>query len=187
MVLEEQEAPMSDENGFEGAGLSELEPSTRAARGEESKPMSKRHTTKQPWDVQVDVHLKKACPNPQFEIYTSLPVQNGNIMFENNHRPGFNIEFNLYDETGNNYVFPPQSKVKEACWSKVGTACPTSEVWEVFDPKRVTNAGSTLEVYNDNPSPSLGAFKYTLRVTKDGGTTYCELDPGGGDMNGSRS
>jgi hypothetical protein len=57
----------------------------------------------------------------------------------------------------------------------------------VFDPRRVENGGTTLLVYNDNPSPALGAFKYTLRVTTDGGSTYCDLDPGGTDSNGARS
>jgi hypothetical protein len=147
---------------------------------------------KRPWDVDIDVHLEQAGSNPSFRIHTCLPVDpaTGNILFENNHRPGFNINFNLYDETGGGYVFPPQPKVKEACWSRTGTSCPTSAIWEVFDPRRVTNGGTTLVVYNDNPtvggSGGLGPFKYTLRVTNDGGNTYCDLDPGGSDMNGQR-
>ena len=145
---------------------------------------------KQAWDVVVDVYLTKGCPNPQFNLQTTLPVQNGNILFNNNRRPGFNITFNLIDETGEGYAFPPQPKVQEACWSKVGTTCPTSGSWEVFDPRRVTGGGSSLEVYNDNPKQpgggGLGEFRYTLRVTKDGGTNYCDLDPGGVDQNGNR-
>ena len=148
----------------------------------------KRWFSKQPWDVEVDVYLKKACPNPKWEIQTALPVENGNIIFKNNHRPGFYINFNLYDETGSNppYTFPPQPKVKEACWSKVGSACPTASIWEVFEPLTVTPDGMILRVYNDNPAPGLGSFKYTLRVTNDGGGSYCDIDPGGGDDNGQR-
>lgn len=142
-------------------------------------------TAKRPWDIDVDIHLKKGCPNPQFEIYTSLPTSNGEIVFKNNHRPGFNIRFNLYDETGEGYTFPPQAKVDDACWSKIGTTCPQSACKDVFKPLRVIS-GTTLEVFNDNPSPPLGAFKYSLRVTKDGGATYCDLDPGGADQNGPR-
>lgn len=142
---------------------------------------------KQPWGVEVDVYLEKAGANPKFRIHTSLPVDpSGNIIFENNHRPGFNVRFNLYDETGDGYLFPPDRKVKEACWSQVGTSCPRTQVWDVFDPIRVINGDQTLVVYNDNPSPPLGQFKYTLRVTNDGGSTYCDLDPGGTDMNGQR-
>jgi hypothetical protein len=70
--------------------------------------------TKGAWDVQVDVHLTKGCPNPTFEIRSSLPESNGMLEFKNNRRPGFNIQFNLFDETGGNYVFPPQPKVREA-------------------------------------------------------------------------
>ena len=142
---------------------------------------------KKPWDVEVDVYLTKACPNPTFDIYTTLPSNGGDIVFENHHRPGFNVRFNLYDETGDGYVFPPQAKVREACWSQAGTTCPTSPVWDVFDPHRVENGGATLVVFNDNPTPAIGPFKYTLRVTKDGGATYCDLDPGGLDGNGARS
>lgn len=141
-----------------------------------------------PWDVEVDVYLEKACPHPQFHIHTYLPVDSkGYILFDNNHRPGFNIRFNLHDETKSGYTFPPQPKVREACWSQVGTTCPTTAKWEVFEPRRVENGGATLIVYNQNPSPPLGEFKYALRVTKDDGTTYCDLDPGGIDNNGART
>lgn len=139
-----------------------------------------------PWEVEIDVHLKKGCPDPEFEISTPLPRDpNGNIIFLNNHRPGFNIKFNLHDDTHSGYTFPGQAHVRDACWSQVGTACPTSPMWEVFEPRRVVN-GTTLIVYNDNPSPPLGEFRYTLRVTNDGGDTYCDLDPGGVDGNGAR-
>jgi hypothetical protein len=33
----------------------------------------------------------------------------------------------------------------------------------------------------------MGVFHYTLRVTNDGGETYCDLDPGGVDNNGART
>lgn len=140
------------------------------------------------WDVEIDVHLLTAGPNPDFEIHTHLPTDpNGHIIFENKHRPGFNIHFNLVDRTGSNppYTFPPQSKVREACWSKVGNTCPKSAAWEVFEPRHVEDHNKTLKVFNPNPCPALGEFMYTLRVTADGGTTYCELDPGGVDKNGA--
>jgi hypothetical protein len=140
-----------------------------------------------PWEVEIDVYLTKACPEPVFEIYTTLPEGPNGIVFNNNHRPGFNITFILHDETGSGYLFPPQSKVKEACWSQVGPTCPESPVWEVFDPIHVNHDRTTLEVYNANPCPALGPFKYTLRVTTDDGASYCALDPGGTDNNGSKA
>lgn len=165
----------------------DLRSGARAEGAEQSRPKPNTGPAKKPWTVEIDVHLTKACPDPVFELHTSLPEQNGNIVFQNNHRPGFDIQFNFYDDTGSGYTFPPQSKVREACWSQVGTACPSSPIWDVFDPRHIGNNGATLVVYNDNPSPALGDFKYTLRVTNDGGVSYCDLDPGGSDSNGPRS
>ena len=146
------------------------------------------------WDVVIDVYLTKGCPDPEFNLMSTLPRDPaGNIIFENNRRPGFNIRFNLHDETGSNppYVFPaPPLDAAEACWSEVGTTCPTTcPANQVFTRLRVTNQGTALDAYNDNPGPApgLGEFRYTLRVTNDGGATYCNLDPGGVDNNGARN
>jgi hypothetical protein len=177
---------MSNDNRFDDPGVGELEPGARVDRGE-SHSMSKKDVTKQPWDVEIDVHLKKACPDPEFEIYTTLPVVGGNILFENNHRPGFNICFNLIDETNSGYVFPPQSQIDEACWSAFGSECPKSPAYEVFELRHVDHDGTSLYVYNKNPSPPGGPFQYTLRVTNDGCKSFCALDPGGNDMNGPRA
>ncbi len=145
-----------------------------------------------PWDVEIDVHLVKACPDPVFHLDTYLPIDpaTGYIQFDNNHRPGFNVTFNLYDETGAGYTFPPQSKVDDACWSQLGTACPKTAKWDVLQPRNVSPDRLSLTVFNDNPGPPngpLGVFKYALRVTKDNGANYCDLDPGGVDNNGART
>ena len=67
-----------------------------------------------PWEVEIDIHLKKGCPDPEFEISTPLPRDpNGNIIFLNNHRPGFNIKFNLHDDTHSGYTFPGQAHVRD--------------------------------------------------------------------------
>ena len=142
---------------------------------------------KKPWNIEVDVVLTKGCPSPQFVLHTPLPILNGDIQFNNNHRPGFNITFNLIDETGDGYTFGPQSKKDDACWSQAGSVCPTSPCDDVFKVKSIKDQGMTLEVYNDNPSPAIGPFQFNLRVTKDGGSNYCDLDPGGNDGNGPRS
>lgn len=165
--------------------MSKSKPKSEAEPGNGGPPAA---PPKQPWVTEVDIYLTKGCPDPEFEIRTSLPVdQNGNIIFRNNRRPGFIIRFNLHDETGSGYVFPPQPQVQDACWSQRGSSCPQSAVRDVFDPQRVTNHGRTLEVYNRNPSPAIGPFKYTLRITNDGGATFCDLDPGGDDQNGQEN
>jgi hypothetical protein len=145
-----------------------------------------------PHAARIDVHLTKGCPNPQFTLTSpdlpENPPGSGNFIFRNNHRPGFNIRFVLDDQTaggtGSGYVFAPVPD--DACWSRWGNSCPNAPAYDVFCPLRVN--GTSLDVYNDNPGPEpgMGPFKYTLRVTKDGGASYCDLDPGGVDNNGAR-
>ena len=139
-----------------------------------------------PWTVEVDVHLKSdSCP-PDFTIESFLKEGRGDrLVFNNAGRPGFNIVFRLHDETGKGYRFPSHQQRKDAVWSQLGAnCCPTSERWEVFEPKRVFDDEMALTVYNPNPSPAQGDFTYTLRVTADG-TNYLELDPGGLNQNGN--
>lgn len=125
----------------------------------------------------------------------SLPTgPNGELIFRNEGHPGFHIHFNLQDRTGLGYRFPPNSKKNAAVWSQLGSgACPKSEIWEVFHAIRVDqnpDGTTTLVVHNPNPrNPNpppdgQGLFGYTLRVTKDGGSIYLPLDPGGDNQNG---
>lgn len=141
------------------------------------------------WPAEVDVRLKRAGVDPQFEITSSLPRNAaGDLIFENNGRPGFVISFNLIDQSGGNYLFP--SRAHEAVWSAKGTQCPRSPAHQVFEPLRVAAQGKTLVVRNDNPGPDhggpIGPFRYSLRATNDDGVSYLLLDPGGENMNGSR-
>jgi hypothetical protein len=119
---------------------------------------------------------------------------NGELIFRNAGHRGFEVHFHLTDSTGLGYRFPPHSKKHAGVWSQLGAgACPNSEIWEVFHANGVQEPGGMiLEVLNPNPSVSnppnppegQGQFGYTLRVTKDGGTTYLPLDPGGDNQNG---
>jgi hypothetical protein len=111
------------------------------------------------------------------------------IEFHNNGHAGFDIYFELQGDT-HGYFFPPSPH--DACWSKCGSKCPKTEVWEVFEPKQVlqNNIGErrTLRVYNANPpSPPApkpqGEFMYYLRVTD--GHKWIDLDPGGDNTDGS--
>jgi hypothetical protein len=135
-----------------------------------------------------DFSIEPSPPN-------SLPTgPNGELIFKNDGHPGIDIHFKLLDRTGLGYRFPPTSKKHAAVWSKLGAgACPDTEMWEVFQAKRVdvnADGTTTLVVFNRNPpNPNPppegeGLFGYTLRVTKDGGTTYLPLDPGGDNQNG---
>jgi hypothetical protein len=111
------------------------------------------------------------------------------IVFHNNGHKGFDVHFELKGDT-HGYFFPPNPK--DACWSQCGCECPTTAVWEVFEPKQVlqNNIGErrTLIVYNANPpSPPApapqGRFMYNLRVTD--GQKWLDLDPGGDNTDGS--
>jgi hypothetical protein len=141
---------------------------------------------KQPWSVDVDVHLKKVRNKIEFEVCSALqPTPGGKLVFRNNRRPGFNINFHLYDPDGTGYRFPPNAKRNDAVWSQLGSECPTSPKADVFDVKRVVEPDCmTLVVYNPNPSPAQGDFWYTLRVTQDEGVNYYPLDPGASNQNG---
>lgn len=143
-----------------------------------------------PKDVHVNVILNsvekgdfRIEPNPP----DSLPKgTKGALEFENKGHSGFWIYFHLQDPNKLNYKFPTDNKlINDTVWSALGEdACPETPIWEVFTPRRVTDKGMTLVVRNPNIKPDLGKFGYTLRVTKDGGTSYLDLDPGGNNKNG---
>jgi hypothetical protein len=149
---------------------------------------------KAPNESQIDVWLTKGCPKPKFTLTSpDLPADppgSENFVFNNNRRPGFYVHFILHDQTGEGYVFAPVPD--DACWSQLGSNnCPSQPVYDVFCPRAVDAAGTRLDVYNFNPpgpdpKGGIGPFTYTLRVTKDGGANYCDLDPGGTDNNGQR-
>lgn len=145
---------------------------------------------KNPRDVHVNVILNSVTPG-DFRIEPAphgvIPTgANGELIFKNAGHPGFFVHFDLQDPNGLGYKFPPQQKIKEAVWSELYEgACPQAPgKWEVFDPRNISNNGMTLVVHNPNEVPCLGKFGYTLRVTKDGGLTYLDLDPGGDNQNG---
>lgn len=139
--------------------------------------------------VKVQVILKSEKPIDFTIESTDLPTDpNGDLMFNNDHHPGFHVEFELIDQTGLKYSFPPNSKKDSAVWSKLGsTNCPTAGVWEVFKPLHVSPDGAKLTVHNTNEKPVLGRFMYSLQVSKDGGNKLLSLDPGGLNNNGPTS
>jgi hypothetical protein len=145
-----------------------------------------------PRDVHVDVILESDNPL-QFRVEPSPPGSlptgpNGDLLFSNDHHPGFRVHFHLQDPNGLGYRFPKKQDKDEAVWSQVGsTGCPSSANWDVFKPLDVEPGRMILTVNNPNPSPAQGPFRYTLRVTKDNGASYLALDPGGVNQNGSQS
>lgn len=141
-----------------------------------------------PWNVTVDVYLNNDDDPPDFDIRTCLETIPGDIkhpilVFNNYERNGFSIEFQLWDNTGNNYKFPKDPRL--AVWSQKGE-CPKGPdgVWDIFKPQGVSPDGLTLTVSNANSSSCpLGYFYYTLRATN--GDNWVELDPGGVNNNGA--
>lgn len=142
-----------------------------------------------PWKKSVAVTLDSVNP-VQYTIEPTgsdpLPVSNGALVFDNDHRNGFDIDFILTDKTNGGYLWPPNNLKGNAVWSKLGTAvpCPGSPDTDVFHAVKVDQTCTILTVNNPNVSPALGAFQYTLCVTNDRGTTYVQLDPGGINNNG---
>lgn len=136
----------------------------------------------------VTVILKSDNPL-DFDIESDdLPKDSdGNLVFHNDHHPGFKVEFELDDKLELGYLFPPNSNKQDAVWSKLGKgACPKSAAHEVFKVQSVRPHRRSVIVLNPNSSDSntLGDFGYTLRVTKTDGAPYLDLDPGGVNQNG---
>lgn len=142
-------------------------------------------TVKNPWQVDVDVYLDDMTTEPPtFRIESYLQSgPGGPLVFHNNHRPGFDIHFHLHDPNGTGYRFPQHSNRRAAVWSRMGdAACPSQEVCEVLDPRRVEPDRMTLVAHNPNRDELVGRFGYVLRVVKDG--DWKRLDPIGDNQNG---
>jgi hypothetical protein len=141
-----------------------------------------------PRKVIVNVVLDPTSNPPKFKFETDLPKGNGKdeLMFYNEHHPGLHVHYTLKDPAFG-YVFPDKpipNYLDEALWSTDQAICPTSEgQWEQFTAHKVEDSGKTLVVSNLNEN--VQQFGYALRVTKDGGQHYWNLDPIGGNQNGS--
>jgi len=147
----------------------------------------KEENLKSPWDVDVDVYIYAEDHDPPFRLESYLQTApDGDLVFKNRRRPGFIVKFHLHDETGEGYLFPKASDEDEALWSRAGDGCPPDnygEQWEEFKVQRIIHNRQTLVVRNLNQTTT--HFGYTLRVTKDDGKTYRDLDPGGDNQNGN--
>lgn len=148
------------------------------------------------WEIDIDVYLYSVGPPADFEIMACLPVDtaNENLIFYNQGRPGFVINYRLYDNTnngaGSGYKFPnppapPNRESEWALWSRQGSGCPPLNhgQWAEFTSQNVKDQGETLVVINKNESVT--EFGYTLRVTNDNGKNFVDLDPGGLNQNGN--
>lgn len=162
-----------------------------------------------PWQIQIDVYLEDdecdppkfsiECPLPSYEVKSADPKQPPKkyVVFENKHRPGFDILFHLHDLTNKGYTFP--QRAEDAIWSRIGEDCP-DEGWSqhgdykkcmVLEPRRVVQPDQmTLVVFNENDKRNdepIGRFSYTLNVGIRGQQPFKHLDPGGDDQNGART
>lgn len=159
--------------------------------GKESKQIIE-NPNNDPWPVEVDVYLQDVTVDPpRFSLDTYLPLDRHDpqqvITFNNcGRKAGFEIKFNLIDETGGGYCFPPQKDRDKALWSRQGPGCPPDDYgkqWDEFTVVRVVEPDRlTLIVRNKNQTVT--QFGYTLRVTNDD-TNYLSLDPGGNNQNSS--
>ena len=147
----------------------------------------KEENVKSPWDVDVDVYLYSEDDDPPFRLDSYLQGTPGSdLIFHNRRRPGFVVKFHLHDETGQGYLFPKEKDEEDALWSRMGDGCPPDNYgkqWDEFKVQKIINGRQTLVVRNLNKTKT--HFGYTLRVTKDDGATYRDLDPGGDNQNGN--
>jgi len=142
------------------------------------------------WAVDVYVYLHSETPGDfTVESYLQSEPNSSNLVFYNRYHPGFDVTFHLVDETGLGYRFPQPPNRQDGIWSQLGTGCPSSEVWDIFEKHRITVGpqGGTLTAHNPNVEPAVGEFRYTLNVSRTGNPPYLPLDPGGTNNNGSTS
>jgi hypothetical protein len=144
-------------------------------------------TAREPWSVDVDVYLVSDSDPPDFHVESYLQHSpGGDLVFHNNGHPGFEVTFALHDETNDPEGYCFVNPKHNAVWSQLGDGpdyCPTSEMWEVFTPLRLSGDKMKLVVVNKNPKPAQGKFQYALRVTN--GTKTLILDPGANNQNGN--
>jgi hypothetical protein len=134
-----------------------------------------------PWTPVVDVIIDLQKDTFHFET-NDLPLdpKTNKLTFYNQGYPGFVITFHLKDPP-EGYRFP--ENLDEALWVTEQPVCPQEAgKWGQFKAKAVLNNGLDLVVRNLNEKPT--DFGYALRVTNDG-TKFRNLDPIGGNQNGS--
>lgn len=139
-------------------------------------------------EVHVQVFLHPGGSNGDFHFEsTDIPMGPKNhLYFRNFGYPGFCVHYDIQGTT--DYVFPDAKMtgdyLNEALFCHAQTACPTTKsVWGQFTAHEVQPGGKTLVVHNKNDAKA--NFAYTLRVTKDNGSNYLSLDPGGTNWNGA--
>jgi hypothetical protein len=136
------------------------------------------------WEVDVDVYVYGEDCDPPFVIDSYLQAkEGGKLVFHNRGRHGFFVRFQLHDETGEGWKFPRQAE--HALRSSYGPGCPPASAgqWPQFTAHHSEANGTRLVVRNLNET--VAEFGYTLRITKDGGETFRDLDPGGDNQNGN--
>jgi hypothetical protein len=142
-----------------------------------------------PQEVDVTVVLK---PNqvPPFEL-KSNKLQGGRLTFQNDHFPGFYVNFRLEDPQQTGYVFPNNENLALAAQriQNDNDECPRQgQTFGQFKPVKVTDSNKTLRVRNLNQFAA--RFGYSLFVTttpNDDSGQFLMLDPIGENQNGPSS
>jgi hypothetical protein len=128
-------------------------------------------------------------------------IQNGRLVFSNDHHPGFVIKFRLTNTNEySDYVFPnpvPRDPWHDAIWAKpvddIHDPCPHEEHWNNFRQMDVCDENKSVRVHNPNPSPpnpknpkaKSQLFKYALRFSKHPESAAVAMcDPIGENQNG---
>jgi hypothetical protein len=126
---------------------------------------------------------------PPFTLISDLHPKNGKkneLVFQKGKKDGFVIRYELSDP---NNVYSFGTDPSEALYSTEAPGCPSEKgQWEQFYVLCIEDNGQTLVVHNKNePANGSQDFGYTLRVTRDNGKNYIDLDPIGSNQNSNSS
>jgi hypothetical protein len=108
----------------------------------------------------------------------------GSKTFDNDHKPGFILYFDIDDPDGTGCVFDPNDPLWVDGVSNPPVCPPAQKTWDEFETVDVINEGQTLMVRNKNMTKQ--KFSFMFRFRRPGCPNVITFDPIGNNENGQQ-
>ena len=133
-----------------------------------------------PWTRTLYVEITATADpcHPDFKL-------RGSKTFNNNHRPGYVLYFDIDDSDGTGCVFDSSDPLRVDGTSNPPVCPPATNDWEEFFAVDVINKGTTLMVRNKNINKK--EFSFMFRFRRPGCPNVITFDPIGNNENGSQN